>query len=129
MKPDSTDTAAPDAPPAAPKLQRGLDELAAVPGYEEAALNEFPEGASGSPDEPSRRRFLTLMGASLALAGAAGCNVRPASQRKIAPYTTQPDEVTPGVPTFYASAAPFAGFGQGVLVRSNEGRPTKIEGN
>jgi molybdopterin-containing oxidoreductase family iron-sulfur binding subunit len=45
------------------------------------------------------------------------------------PYTTQPDEVTPGVPTYYATAAPLAGYGAGVLVRSNEGRPTKVEGN
>lgn len=69
------------------------------------------------------------MGASVALATGAGCNLRPAAQRKILPYTTQPDEVTPGVPTYYATSAPLAGYGQGVLVRSNEGRPTKIEGN
>jgi molybdopterin-containing oxidoreductase family iron-sulfur binding subunit len=93
-----------------------------------AALNEFPEGASEFTDEPSRRRFLTLMGASLALAGTAGC-LRPAAQRKIVPYTNQPDELTPGLPLYFASAAPLAGYGQGVLVRSNEGRPTKIEGN
>ncbi|MBN9122075.1 MAG: TAT-variant-translocated molybdopterin oxidoreductase [Planctomycetes bacterium] len=128
MKPDITDSAANE--PAAPpdKLWRGLDEFQGAPGYAEAALNEFPEGAT-ELDEPSRRRFLTYMGASLALAGAAGCNLRPASQRKIIPYTTQPDELTPGVPLFFASAAPFAGYGRGVLVRSNEGRPTKIEGN
>jgi molybdopterin-containing oxidoreductase family iron-sulfur binding subunit len=115
MKPDSTDNAG---------------DLVGDDGYAEAALNEFPEGASEFTDEVSRRRFLTLMGASLALAGAtgAGC-LRPAQQRKIVPYTTQPDEITPGVPLFFASAAPLAGFGQGVLVRSSEGRPTKIEGN
>jgi molybdopterin-containing oxidoreductase family iron-sulfur binding subunit len=112
MKPDTTDT--PDALPPA-LLGTGRDE--------------FPEGAAEFADEPSRRRFLTLMSASIALATGAGCNLRPAAQRKIMPYTTQPDEVTPGVPTFYASAAPLAGYGQGVLVRSSEGRPTKIEGN
>ncbi len=115
MKPDSTDTS--ETFPVAPPALLG------------AGQDEFPEGASEFADEPSRRRFLTLMSASIALATGAGCNLRPASQRKILPYTTQPDEVTPGVPTYYASAAPFAGYGQGVLVRSNEGRPTKIEGN
>ena len=93
------------------------------------SLDEFPEGAMDPLDEPSRRRFLTLMGASVALATGAGCNIRPASQRKILPYTTAPDEMTPGIPLFFPTAAPLGGFGQGVLARSNEGRPTKVEGN
>jgi molybdopterin-containing oxidoreductase family iron-sulfur binding subunit len=91
--------------------------------------DEFPPGAMEWTDEVSRRHFLTLMGASLALAGAAGCNIRPAPARKIVPYTVQPDEITPGVPLFFATAHPLGGFGTGILVRSNEGRPTKIEGN
>ncbi len=127
MKPDSTDT--PTNESVASPMWRGLDELAASPEYQAAALNEFPEGATEFADEPSRRRFLSLMGASLALATGVGCNLRPASQRKIVPYTTQPDEMTPGVPLYFASSASFGGYGQGVLVRSNEGRPTKIEGN
>ena len=94
-----------------------------------AILDEFPEGASEFTDEVSRRRFLSVMGASLALAGAAGCNLRPASSRKIVPYTTQPDEITPGVPIFFATAAPLGGYGSGILVRSHEGRPIKVEGN
>jgi molybdopterin-containing oxidoreductase family iron-sulfur binding subunit len=128
MNEASTDPAAndPTVPPG--KMWRGPDEFAAAPGYADATLDEFPEGASEFTDEPSRRRFLSLMGASLALAGAAGC-VRPAAQRKIYPYTTQPDEITPGVPLFFATAAVHAGYGQGVLVRSSEGRPTKVEGN
>lgn len=129
MKPDSTDTTA-NAIGSLP-LGHELHVLAeaAATDYPVAALDEFPEGASEFADEPSRRRFLALMGASLALAGATGCNLRPASQRKIVPYTVQPDEITPGVPLFFASSAPLAGYGQGVLVRSNEGRPTKVEGN
>lgn len=127
MKPDSTDTPANES--VAPPLWRGLDELEASPEYQAAALNEFPEGATEFTDEPSRRRFLALMGASLALSTGVGCNLRPASQRKIVPYTTQPDEIIPGVPLYFATSATFGGYGQGVLVRSNEGRPTKIEGN
>jgi molybdopterin-containing oxidoreductase family iron-sulfur binding subunit len=90
--------------------------------------NEFPEDAAEWTDPVSRRRFLGLMGASIALAGA-GCNLRPAPERKILPYTTQPDEITPGVPLFFASAAPLSGYGTGILVRSHEGRPIKVEGN
>ncbi|MDY3556558.1 TAT-variant-translocated molybdopterin oxidoreductase [Gemmata sp. JC717] len=127
MKPDSTETSA--GRPAAPTMWRGLDELAASPEFLAAAMNEFPEGATELADEPSRRRFMALMGASVALATGAGCNLRPAAQRKILPYTTQPDELTPGLPLYFASAAPLGGYGQGVLVRSNEGRPTKVEGN
>src|SRR5262245_20533518 len=94
-----------------------------TPEYSEVMHDEFPAGAAEFTDEPSRRKFLTLMSASLALAGAAGCGLRPAPQRKIFPYTTQPDEITPGVALFFASAAPLGGYGTGVLVRSNEGRP------
>ncbi|MBY0460621.1 MAG: TAT-variant-translocated molybdopterin oxidoreductase, partial [Gemmataceae bacterium] len=132
MKPDHTNAPATTSAPAIqaePVLWRGLDELAASPEYQAAVLDEFPAGASEFVDEPSRRRFLTIMGASLALATGAGCNLRPASQRQIYPYTTQPDEITPGLPLYFATAMPFAGYGQGVLVRSNEGRPTKVEGN
>ena len=124
MKPERTDT-----PPTglAPQRWPGLDGI--NPDDGDAMLDEFPEGASEFTDEVSRRRFLSVMGASLALAGAAGCNLRPASSRKIVPYTTQPDEITPGVPLFFATAAPLGGYGSGVLVRSHEGRPIKIEGN
>jgi Fe-S-cluster-containing dehydrogenase component/anaerobic selenocysteine-containing dehydrogenase len=102
-------------------------DLAAVPGQWDGG-DEFPEGAAEFTDEVSRRRFLTLAAASAALAGAAGC-VRPAPARKIVAYSTQPDEITPGVPLYFATAAPLCGYGTGILVRSNEGRPTKIEGN
>ncbi len=121
MKPDSTDTAANAARPLPL-----MGESVALPGY---GADEFPEGAAEFTDEPSRRRFMTIMGASMALAGATGCGLRPAAQRKIAPYTVQPDEISLGNPLYFATAYPMAGFGQGILVRSNEGRPTKAEGN
>ncbi len=79
MKPDSTET--PAGRPAAPTMWRGMDELAASPEFLAAAMNEFPEGATELADEPSRRRFMALMGASVALATGAGCNLRPAAQR------------------------------------------------
>src|SRR5262245_44888858 len=109
--------------------ESGPGESPGTPDFSEVMHDEFPQGASEFTDEPSRRRFLAVMSASLALAGAAGCGLRPAPQRKIVPYSTQPDEVTPGVPTFYATAAPLRGYGDGVLLRSHEGRPIKVEGN
>ena len=48
---------------------------------------------------------------------------------KILPYSTRPREVTPGIPTFYATSMMLDGWATGLLVESHEGRPTKIEGN
>jgi molybdopterin-containing oxidoreductase family iron-sulfur binding subunit len=78
-------------------------------------------------DPVSRRNFVKLMGASLALAGAGACTREPI--RPIVPYVRQPEEVIPGRPLHYATAMPFNGFATGLLVQSNEGHPTKIEGN
>ena len=77
-------------------------------------------------DEPARRRFLKLMAASAALAGA-GCSGPPAEP--IVPYVTMPEQGVPGLPMFYATAFVRRGLAHGVLVESNMGRPTKVEGN
>jgi molybdopterin-containing oxidoreductase family iron-sulfur binding subunit len=77
-------------------------------------------------DPISRRRFLELMGASLALAGAAAC-APPRDQ--IVPYVRPPEEVVPGKPLYFATAHLLSGYAQGTLVESNMGRPTKVEGN
>jgi len=127
MKSERTDTA--NMPPPAMQPRHGTPVGTSALDSLPETFDEFPEGASEFTDEVSRRRFLSVMGASLALAGATGCNLRPASQRKIVPYTTQPDEITLGVPLFFATAAPLGGYGAGILVRSHEGRPIKIEGN
>ncbi len=73
-----------------------------------------------------RRRFLQLMGASLALAGLAGCD--PAPETAV-PYVRQPEDLTPGVPQYYASAVTLGGIAQPVLGTTHVGRPTKLEGN
>ena len=104
---------------------RSLDEFADSATFREALAAEFPEGAE-TPDGVSRRSFVTLMGASLGLAGLTGCR-RP--EEKILPYTKAPEEIIPGRPMFYATAMPFHGTAIGLLVESHEGRPTKIEGN
>lgn len=108
---------------------RGLEELAETPEFRESLEREFPAYASELLDE-SRRHFLKVMGASLALAGVgavAGCR-RP--DHKILPYTEMPEDLIPGKPLFYASAMPTPGGGaEGLLVETHEGRPTKIEGN
>ncbi|MFW6198864.1 MAG: TAT-variant-translocated molybdopterin oxidoreductase, partial [Acidobacteriota bacterium] len=106
---------------------RSLDELAESPEFLDYLHREFPERASELTDPVSRRRFMQLMGASVALAGAAACSGRP--PEKIIPYVRQPEELVPGEPLYYASAATLGGYATGVLVESHMGRPTKIEGN
>ena len=106
---------------------RSLRELSAWGAIDEQDLSEFFCGASEWPEGLSRREFLRLMGASLALAGFSSCTKQPIE--KIVPYVKQPEEVIPGKPLRFATATQFGGFGQGLLVTSYEGRPTKIEGN
>src|SRR2546426_10301641 len=106
---------------------RSLEELAETEGFEEFLHREFPRQAAEWQDGVSRRQFLQLMGASLALAGLSACTSRPTGT--IVPYVRQPEEIVPGKPLFFATAATLGGFATGLLVESHMGRPTKVEGN
>ena len=106
---------------------KSLDELAQAPAFLEFLHREFPEQASMFEDEKGRREFLTLMGASLALAGLTACTKQP--EERILPYLRQPEQLVPGRPLFFATAASHDGYARGILVESHEGRPTKVEGN
>jgi molybdopterin-containing oxidoreductase family iron-sulfur binding subunit len=108
---------------------RTLEELADSDAFRELMRLEFPAQADIWPDSMSRRRFLGLMGASLALAGLSGCSVRPAPSVGLRPYVRSPEEVVPGRPLFFATAMTEGGAGVGLLVESHLGRPTKVEGN
>lgn len=113
---------------AAPKERywRGWGDLTGQPAHQDIVRNEFMDGASKPPSGASRREFFKVMGASMALAGLTACR-RPVE--KIVPYVRKPEEVTEGVPLFYATAMPFRGVLRPLLVESHEGRPTKVEGN
>ena len=68
------------------------------------------------------------MGASLAFAGVtAGCARQPSES--IFPYVKPPEELIPGVPSYFATSHVSDGYATGVLVESHMGRPTKMEGN
>ena len=110
-----------------PEYWRSLEELAGSPAFQEALHREFPKGASEWVDSVSRRGFLKVMGASMALAGMTGCVRLPLEP--IVPYVRQPEEVIPGRPMFYATAMTLGGYASPLLVESHLGRPTKIEGN
>lgn len=109
------------------QLWRSLEELVDDEGFEDLLRREFPRQANGWLGPVSRRQFLKVMGASLALAGLTGCAPQPAE--KIVPYVDKPEELVPGKPLFFATAMPLGGYAHGLLVESHEGRPTKVEGN
>ncbi len=110
-----------------PEYWRSLEELAGSPDFQEMLHREFPKGASEWLDAVSRRGFLKLMGASLAMAGMTACTKQPLEP--IVPYVKQPEELVPGRPLFFATAFTLGGYASPVLVESQMFRPTKIEGN
>ncbi|MGD9688609.1 MAG: TAT-variant-translocated molybdopterin oxidoreductase [Phycisphaerales bacterium] len=115
---------------------RGLDELADTPEFRERLHREFPAGASEMLDESgaegdSRRDFLKLMGAGLALAGVSTLAACRRPDHTILPYAKNvPEEIIPGKSLYYATSMPLPGGGaEGLLIETHEGRPTKVEGN
>ncbi|HUF75826.1 MAG TPA: TAT-variant-translocated molybdopterin oxidoreductase, partial [Longimicrobiales bacterium] len=105
---------------------RSLAQLEDSPESRAFLEREFPEGASELPEGIARRDMMMLLGASLSLAGLAGCR-RPVEE--IVPYVNAPEDVVPGIPRYYATTMPFGRSAYGLIVESHEGRPTKIEGN
>src|SRR5262245_40043866 len=95
---------------------RSLDELAATPEFQEFLQREFPRQASEWVDRSplSRRNFLKLMGASLALAGLSGCAVTQPDEN-ILPYVNKPEPLIIGLPLYYATAMPLGGYAAGLL--------------
>jgi molybdopterin-containing oxidoreductase family iron-sulfur binding subunit len=104
-----------------PRYWRSLEQLADEPAFADFVETEFPSIAP----QMDRRRFLQVMGASMALAGLAGCS----KPEKGVPYVLQPENMVPGKAEWYASSVSFAGYAQPVLGRTHVGRPTKLEGN
>src|SRR6266851_4113283 len=111
-----------------PKYWRSLDQLADTPEFRRWVEREFPAGASELTDPVSRRHFVKIMSASFLLAGfgLTGCR-RP--EEKILPFAKMPENYVHGMPQFYATAMPTRGTAIPLVVRSDDNRPTKIEGN
>ena len=73
-----------------------------------------------------RRDFLKVLGVSGAGATLAGCSTE---VERIIPYVVPPEEITPGVATWYATVNPELGYACGIWARTREGRVVKLEGN
>lgn len=109
------------------KYWRSVEEFVDAPEFEEYVKQEYPAHAEEWDNSLSRRNFVKVMGASLALAGLSGCVIQP--PEKIVPYVRQDEQLMPGKPLFFATAMTLGGIATGVLGKSYEGRPIKIEGN
>src|SRR6476619_36697 len=116
-----------DVPASGKKFWRSLEELADSPEFCEFVEREYPQHAEEWNDPFERRTFLKLMGASLALAGLC-FNVFQTAE-KVVPNVKQSEDSVPGKALFFATAAALGGIATPLLARSNEGRPTKLEGN
>ncbi len=111
------------------RFWRSLDEWADTEEFRDLIGRQFPSRIEELIDPVTRRTFLKVMGASLAFAGVSGCAPSQPTE-KIFPYASSvPAGMVPGRAMYFATAIPFGGYGTGVLVESNMGRPTKIEGN
>lgn len=115
------------------KYWKGLEELNQEPEFVDRAQNEFPEYLSMKENSDqddssatSRRDFLKLMGFSVAAASLAACD---APVKKVIPYINKPENVDPGKANWYATSYVNGGSYCGLLVKTREGRPVKIEGN
>ncbi|HZX25366.1 MAG TPA: 4Fe-4S dicluster domain-containing protein [Woeseiaceae bacterium] len=75
----------------------------------------------------NRRELLQMLGATASVAGLSACTREPAEE--ILPWVRMPERRVPGEPAQYASTLSRDGYGQGVIVRTHAGRPTKVEGN
>ena len=106
---------------------RSVEEFVDAPEFEELVKREFPDQAESWDDSLSRRNFIKVMGASLAFAGLTGCVIQP--PEKIVPYVRPQEDQLPGKPLFFATAMSLGGTAVGLLAKSFDGRPIKIEGN
>jgi molybdopterin-containing oxidoreductase family iron-sulfur binding subunit len=109
------------------KYWRSIDELADTAEFQAAVEREFPSAAQEWVDPVSRRGFLKLMGASMALAGVAGCTKQP--DEPIYPYVKAPEDLVLGKPMYFATANPLPTGAVPVLVKSDQFRPIKVDGN
>ncbi len=105
---------------------RSLDELQQTPEFEQFLSREFPQAASEFPEGVSRRRWLQVMGASLALGGVAGCRY---NREEIASFVIRPEGRVEGVAQQFATNFEWAGRAVHALVTCREGRPLKVDGN
>ncbi|MDQ6654411.1 MAG: TAT-variant-translocated molybdopterin oxidoreductase [Verrucomicrobiota bacterium] len=119
----------PPEPKTGKQYWRSAGELSDTPEFRSWLEKEFPAGAAEMEgDEVSRRSFLKLMGASMALAGL-GLNSCRRPEAHLLPFSKSVEWAIPGKALFYATAMPRRTGALPLVVSTVDGRPIKIEGN
>ncbi len=119
----------PPEPETGKRYWRGVDELSDTPEFREWLEHEFPGGSAElKDDEWSRRGFLKLMGASMALAGVGLSSCR-RPEAHLVPFTKNAEWTIPGKPLYYATAMPRRNGALPLIATTVDGRPIKLEGN
>lgn len=117
------------------KVWAGVDQLTNSKKYQELSQAEFNQPSlSEQVSDPktyeissNRRDFLKYLGFGLGAATvASSCEI---PVKRAIPYVVKPDQIVPGVATYYASSFVNGGDYCSILVKTREGRPIKIEGN
>ncbi|HEU5247616.1 MAG TPA: TAT-variant-translocated molybdopterin oxidoreductase [Candidatus Udaeobacter sp.] len=108
---------------------RSLGEYSDSPEFRQWLEREFPQGiAELTGNEWSRRDFLKLMGASMALAGVGLTSCR-RPELHLVPFTRNVEWTIPGKFLYYATAMPRRTGAIPLLATTVDGRPIKLEGN
>src|SRR3989454_7644102 len=111
------------------KYWRSLGELKDTPEFRQWLEREFPPGAAElNGDEWSRRDFMKLMGASMALAGLGLTSCR-RPELHVVPFTKSAEWTIPGKFLYYATAMPRRTGAIPLIATTVDGRPIKLEGN
>ncbi|HET6251237.1 MAG TPA: TAT-variant-translocated molybdopterin oxidoreductase [Tepidisphaeraceae bacterium] len=108
---------------------RSLEQMSGTPEVAQLLEQEFAGYDADTIATTSRRGFMKLMGAAMALAGITLTGCRRWPKEELAPYSSNPRGITPGLPEQYATAWELGGVTTGLLVTAYDGRPIKIEGN
>jgi len=117
------------------KYWRGFEEFNDEPEFRKSLANEFGQELTAEnfmPDEDgkilaNRRDFLKYFGFGVSVVALSACNKTPV--KNAIPYLVKPETITPGIPNWYSSTCAACNSNCGILVKTREGRPIKIEGN
>lgn len=114
------------------KHWKSVKEYLDDPSVLKAKANEFNDGVTDDFDPSqmsamSRRKFITLLTASAAFTATSCSDYR--DKGELVPYTNRPENVQPGEANFYASTCTACSQACGILVKTREGRPVKVDGN
>jgi len=108
---------------------RSIDALVSTPEFIERMRQEFPDANPRELTQLGRRQFTKLMAASLALAGVTLSGCRRWPEQQIRPQSSTTEGFLPGVAEHFATQFELGGVATGILAKSVDGRPVKIEGN